>query len=132
MGVLTIYLDRITNLADADYIGKSDPYVLFELEQDNWIMDKKFGSQRSSTKNNNLNPVYGETYHFTIPTLENMVLTAKIRDEDVGSRDDKLGWCKIKLNEMGLTQTPKAIEKVVDRNMIGANGTIYMKISYKA
>jgi len=27
MGILTVHLDRITNLADEDHIGNSDPYV---------------------------------------------------------------------------------------------------------
>ena len=27
MPVLTVHLDKITNLADEDHIGKSDPYV---------------------------------------------------------------------------------------------------------
>jgi len=35
MGILTIYLDKITNLVDDDHAGNSDPYVKFELEQDN-------------------------------------------------------------------------------------------------
>lgn len=37
MGMLTIYLDKITNLANADLFTASDPYVRFELEQDNWV-----------------------------------------------------------------------------------------------
>lgn len=34
MGVLTIFLDKVTNLDDDDTIGKSDPYVKFHLEKD--------------------------------------------------------------------------------------------------
>ena len=131
MGVLTIYLDKMTSLANADMFTASDPYVRFELEQDNWIKDVDYGAQRSSTKNDSLNPVYGETFRFTIPSLDNMVLTCKIRDEDVGSRDDKLGWCRIKLDQLGLSQRPMAIERVIDRNLITASGKIHMKLSYQ-
>jgi Ca2+-dependent lipid-binding protein len=74
------------------------------------VKDVDYGSQRSSTKNDNLNPVWGETFTFTIPTIDNMVLTCKLRDDDTGSRHDKLGWCKIKLEELGLTTTPKAVD----------------------
>ena len=131
MGLLTIYLDKITNLTNKDLMTCSDPYVRFELEQDNWVKDVDYGAQKSKTVNDNLNPVYGETFHFTIPTLDNMVLTCKIRDDDNGSFDDKLGWCKIKLEELGLTETPIVIERVVDRNIVTASAKIYLKLSYK-
>ena len=61
-----------------------------------------------------------------------MVLTCKLKDEDQGSRDDKMGWCKIKLEKMGLTETPMDVEKVVDRNIARSNGKLFLKISYKA
>ena len=73
MGVLKIYLDKVDNLADEDMIGKSDPYVKFEIEQDNMVFDKDFGEMKSTTKNNQQNPTYGETFHFKLPTLDNMV-----------------------------------------------------------
>lgn len=34
MAILTVFLDKISNLADSDLAGKSDPYVKFELAQD--------------------------------------------------------------------------------------------------
>lgn len=58
------------------------------------------------------------------------MLTCKIKDEDVG-RDDNLGGCKINLEKLGLSETPMDIDKVVDRNIIAANGKIYLKLSYK-
>jgi hypothetical protein len=61
-----------------------------------------------------------------------MVLTCKIKDDDTGSFDDKLGWCKINLEKLGLTATPMAIDRVVDRNVVTANGKIFLKLSYKA
>lgn len=42
-------------------------YVKFDLEQDNMIMDKQYGSQKSSTKNNDTSPEYQETFWFEIP-----------------------------------------------------------------
>jgi Ca2+-dependent lipid-binding protein len=93
--------------------------------------DVDYGKQRSTTKNDQLNPVWGETFTFNIPTLDNMVLTCKLRDEDQGSRDDKMGWCKFKLENLGLTATPKEFEKVVDRNIGRSNGKIHLKLSYR-
>jgi len=45
MGKLTVYLDKVTNLIDRDLIGKSDPFVNFHLEQDNWTIDKNYGKK---------------------------------------------------------------------------------------
>ena len=37
MGVLTVKLIKASNLKDADFLGKTDPYVKMELEQDNVV-----------------------------------------------------------------------------------------------
>jgi hypothetical protein len=37
MGVLTIYLDKCTDIADTDVGTEGDPYVTFELEKDNLV-----------------------------------------------------------------------------------------------
>jgi Ca2+-dependent lipid-binding protein len=88
MGVLTVHLDKVTHLKDDDGLGmgKSDPYVLFELEQDNLLLDKNFGTQKSSKKKDDCNPVYNETFKFNIPDkvgLKNVELTCKIMDDDI-------------------------------------------------
>ena len=41
MGKLTIFLDKCTDLKDKDIISKGDPYVLFEIEQDNFVSDDR-------------------------------------------------------------------------------------------
>mmetsp|Transcript_20738 Transcript_20738/g.43406 ORF Transcript_20738/g.43406 Transcript_20738/m.43406 type:complete len:133 (-) Transcript_20738:2356-2754(-) len=130
MGVLTVRLIKATNLCDQDLFGKTDPYVRIELEQDNVFRDKDYGFQNSSTKQGELNPVWDETFNFNIPTLDNMVLTLKVMDSDVGSRDDKVGKCKIKLEHEGITESPKRIVKCVDRNLLKANGEITVDISF--
>lgn len=130
MGKLTVHLWKVDNLCDDDFIGKSDPYVKLELEQDNMIFDKDYGDKQSSKKKNDLNPVYNEDFHFSdIPSLDNMVLKVKIMDDDIG-RDEELGSCKIKLEDLGLSSTPKHVEKVVDRKLFRSNATIYLKLSY--
>eukprot|EP00536_Pseudo-nitzschia_multiseries_P005304 jgi/Psemu1/303283/fgenesh1_kg.98_\ len=132
MGVLNVKLIKATGLADTDYLGKTDPYVRLELEQDNFIKDVDYGYQKSSTKNNDCNPVWNEQFAFhNIPTLENMVLTLKVMDEDVGSKDDNCGKCKIKLDKEGITSSPRRIEKSVDRNLFKANAMIVVDISYE-
>ena len=46
-------------------------------------------------------------------------------------KDDKLGYCKFKLDEMGLTTTPQAFDKVVDNNIFVKDGKIHLKLSYE-
>jgi Ca2+-dependent lipid-binding protein len=131
MGVLTVLLDKCLNLKDADGpMNKSDPYVMFTLTQDNWgPFDKNFGKAESTHKKGDCNPVYNETFTFEIPSLKNMVLHVKVKDEDWGL-DDKLGWCKIKLDELGLSATPTGIERTVDNNVVRKDGKIYLQLSY--
>ena len=80
MGVLTVLLTRITDLYDEDGVGKSDPYVKFELEKDRWVFDKTLGKHQSSKKKNDVNPEYNETFTFeNVPssTTVNMKLHIK-------------------------------------------------------
>ena len=93
--------------------------------------DKDFGYQKSSIKQGDLNPVWNEDFVFSnVPDLDNMVLTLKVMDSDIGSKDDKCGKCKIKLEHEGITSQPKRFVKTIDRNLIRANGTITVDISY--
>jgi Ca2+-dependent lipid-binding protein len=131
MGKLMVYLDKVTNLVDKDTLGKSDPYVKLELEQDNWVMDKDFGTKTSSKKKDDLNPEWGETFCFEeLPGLNNLVLKVTIKDDDP-LFDDKLGGCKINLEELGLTSEPTGVDRVVDANLICKDARIFLQISYE-
>jgi C2 domain len=136
--------------------SQSDPYVKFELEQDNFLLDKDFGERKSSVKkgksvevvggikscvflttlarcSDSLSPVYGETFTFTLPDdigLKNIVLKIKIMDDDP-LHDDKLGSARVKLEGLGLGATPKPVEAVVDKNFFAKDGKIFLKLSYK-
>lgn len=130
-GVLTIYLDRLTDLANKDLFSKSDPYVTLSIEQDNWVRDLDYGKQVSSRKNDDLNPVYNEVFHFNLPTLKNMVLSVRVVDDDGGlTSDDKMGSCKIKLWKLGLNEFPQPVERVIDRNVISKNGKCHLRLAY--
>jgi hypothetical protein len=37
MGVLTIYLDKCTDISDTDMVSEGDPYITFDIEQDNIV-----------------------------------------------------------------------------------------------
>jgi len=129
MGILTVYLDRATKLKDKDTIGKSDPYIKFELEQNNTFKDKNYGDQKSTTKKNDLDPVYEETFHFNIPEIKNMELTVKVMDDDV-LKDDKMGKCKIKLEKLGLSDSPTPLREKVYNRVFGDDSYVFLTLTY--
>ena len=121
MGKLTVVLDRIDNLIDSDGLGKSDPYVKFELEQNNMVFDKNYGKKESTHKRNDCNPKYNETFEWDdIPSLNNMVLWIKVMDDDIG-RDDVIGKGEVNLEHMGISTNPKDVEVVVDKKKAKGN-----------
>jgi len=93
------------------------------------LLDKDYGERKSSKKKNEQNPVYGEEFHFNIPTLKNMELTVKVLDDDV-VHDDKIGKCKIKLDKLGLSKKPVEVKKKVDNHIFSPDAHIFLKISY--
>ena len=93
-------------------------------------MDKTFGKVKSGTKKDILNPVWAETFAFDIPSLAKMKLHIKIMDDDP-LMDDKLGSCTLELAQLGLTEEPKDIERVIDGNTFHKGAKIYLKLSYK-
>ena len=107
-------------------------YVEWHTKQQNQkIVDQDVGQQKSSIKKDELNPVYGETFMFTIPEASGHLLYMSVKDDEIG-KDDSLGWCEIELDSVdGLGETPVEVSKVVDRNLITKNGMIFVKLSYK-
>ena len=131
---LTVYLDKVTHLSDGDWMGKTDPYVTFVLEQDNWTFDQTMGKATSTKKSNDLNPVYGETFEFAVNGLRNLVLKVNVYDDDIGF-DDKVGACEIKVDDViKKNQDPKEVVKVIDEKVgkwFSKDSKIYLKLSYK-
>ena len=134
MPKLTVELVKIINLTDDSSADKADPYVKFELIQNNvgWRNDEKFGKMISSKKKNERDPVYNETFVFDdIETLDNMELKIKVMDDDEGkSRDDKLGGCKIKLEKLDLEPIPALHRRKIDDNLFAEDAYIFVKLSY--
>jgi Ca2+-dependent lipid-binding protein len=97
------------------------------------LFDKTFGSKVTKTKKDDLNPVYNETFSFEVPSslgLRNLVLICKVMDKDF-IMDDKLGQCKIKLNDLPLTEDFLGVERVIDKNVFTKDARIYLHLSYK-
>ena len=134
MGVLTVYLDKITDLRDSDGVGKSDPYVMLNLKEDRRMLDKSYGKKKSKTIKDTVNPVFSETFTFNdVPSdMENLVLDIKVMDDDFG-RDDKIGSTELVLKNFGFSAEPRDVECIVDDKggrMFKKTAKMHLKISY--
>lgn len=135
MGVLTVVLEKIMNLRDKDGVGRSDPYVIFELEKERLGFDKGFGKKESAKKSNTCNPEYNETFVWTdIDDLNQMELVVKVKDNDVGI-DGILGQVEVNLEHEGLSSSPKEVVAVIDPKrfkIFSEEATIHLRITYAA
>jgi Ca2+-dependent lipid-binding protein len=134
MGIVTVTLDKCMNLRDKDGVGRSDPYVVFELKKERIGLDKNYGKKESSRKANTTNPVFGERFDWHgVDDLNNVKLHIKIYDEDIG-RDDSLGHAVVDLEHAVLSSSPKEIVAVVDKKRFKLinreEATIHMHVSY--
>merc|ERR1719209_1102765 len=88
-------LHSAKDLANMDYMGKSDPYAILT-----------YGSQerRTTTINNNLNPIWNHQvtfdYEENAPTID-----IEVFDEDTMARDDSLGRLSIDVAEIKHNKT---------------------------
>ena len=134
MGRLLVFLEKCEHLKDSDGIGKSDPYVKFELKKDKLVFDRSFGKMESSKKHGDCNPVYNETFTFnSVDSLNKMDLNITVMDDDIGM-DDKIGEAHIDLDHALLNATPKDMILVVDKKrfkVFAKEATIHLKLSYE-
>ena len=119
----------VTNLDGEDVGSTSEVYVILEVEQDNWTIDKTF-CEFTSQVVEDLNPVFNEDYECLLPNLKNMVLKVGVWAWDTGF-DDEMGDAEIKLDDLHPTATPKQVQVIVDHHMWGDNAVAYFNITWK-
>src|SRR6185295_16940746 len=75
-----LYPVEASKLKDEDSLGKSDPYVELWLE--------KGYKQKTTTKKNDLNPKWNESFTFNVHDHSHLYL--KVLDSDTLSKDDEV------------------------------------------
>jgi len=93
-GQLYVHLLEARNLARKDTFSKSDPYAVLSIHH-KFDMSLFGSSQRSTTINNNQNPVWNQTFVLNVRNPEQDLLRIKVYDYDHLSFDDIIGTVDI-------------------------------------
>ncbi|KAJ7962255.1 synaptotagmin-5-like [Quillaja saponaria] len=90
-GKLTVTVVKANDLKNKEMIGKSDPYVVVYI--------RPLFKVKSKTIENNLNPVWNQTFELIAEDKETQSLTLEVLDKDIG-QDKRLGIVKLPLLEL--------------------------------
>lgn len=99
-GKLTVAVVKANDLKNKEMIGKSDPYVALHI--------RPLFKVKTKVVENNLNPVWNQTFELIAEDKETQSLILEVFDEDIG-QDKRLGVTKLPLIELE-AETPKDIE----------------------
>ncbi|CAN4097413.1 unnamed protein product [Withania somnifera] len=126
-GKLIVTIVGANSLKNHEMIGKSDPYAVVYI--------RPLFKMKTKTINNNLNPVWDQTFELIAEDKETQSLILEVLDKDVG-QDQRMGITKLPLNEL-VAETPKEIElrllpkldmlRVKDKK---DRGTVTVKVLY--
>ncbi|XP_019161057.1 PREDICTED: synaptotagmin-4-like [Ipomoea nil] len=124
---VTITIIKANDLKNREVIGKSDPYAIVYI--------RPLFKVKTKTIDDNLNPVWNETFELIAEDKETQAVILEVFDEDVG-QDELMGVAKLPLNEL-VPETSKQHElrllpkldmfKVKDKK---DRGTITIKVLY--
>ncbi|KAL9271534.1 Calcium-dependent lipid-binding protein-like protein, partial [Drosera capensis] len=126
-GKLTVTVVKANELKNKEMIGKSDPYTVLHI--------RPLFKVKTKVIEDNLNPVWNETFELIAEDKETQSLIIEVFDKDIG-QDKKLGITKLllvdleseKLKEIELRLLPSLdMTKVKDKK---DHGTITLKVFY--
>ncbi|KAJ6825275.1 synaptotagmin-5-like isoform X1 [Iris pallida] len=129
-GRLTVTVVKASGLKNLEMIGKSDPYVVLFI--------RPMSKVKTKVIDNNLNPVWNETFELIAEDKETQAVILEVFDEDNLAQDKKLGIAKLPLVDLE-AERPKEYElrllssldtlKVKDKK---DRGTVTLKVMYHA
>lgn len=127
-GKLTVTVVKANALKNKEMIGKSDPYVVLQI--------RPLFKVKTKVINNNLNPVWNETFELIAEDKETQALILEVFDEDNLAQDKKLGIVKLPLIDL-VPETAKEYNlgllpsldmlKIKDKK---DRGTVTIKVMY--
>ncbi|KAL0428972.1 UNVERIFIED_CONTAM: Synaptotagmin-5 [Sesamum radiatum] len=91
VGKLTVTVIRANDLKNMELIGKSDPYVVVHI--------RPLFKVKTKVIENNLNPVWNQTFDLIAEDKETQSLILEVFDQDIG-QDKRLGIAKLPLIEL--------------------------------
>eukprot|EP00929_Paragymnodinium_shiwhaense_P100274 TRINITY_DN624_c0_g1_i2.p1 TRINITY_DN624_c0_g1~~TRINITY_DN624_c0_g1_i2.p1 ORF type:complete len:233 (+),score=73.97 TRINITY_DN624_c0_g1_i2:70-768(+) len=92
-GNLSVMVKTCTGLDDADFAGTTDPYCYVQIEG--------CDSQQTEKKEGTVNPEWNQELVFEgIECPLSKTIKFTIYDDDTFSRDDKIGYCEVKLSDL--------------------------------
>ncbi|KAL2233969.1 synaptotagmin-5 [Sesamum indicum] len=91
VGKLTVTVIRASDLKNMELIGKSDPYVVVHI--------RPLFKVKTKVIENNLNPVWNQTFDLIAEDKETQSLILEVFDQDIG-QDKRLGIAKLPLIEL--------------------------------
>ncbi|KAK6162417.1 hypothetical protein DH2020_002258 [Rehmannia glutinosa] len=91
VGKLTLTVVRANDLKNMELIGKSDPYVVLHI--------RPLFKVKTKVIDNNLNPVWNQTFELIAEDKETQSLVIEVFDQDIG-QDKRLGIAKLPLIEL--------------------------------
>ncbi|XP_049398903.1 calcium-dependent lipid-binding protein-like [Solanum stenotomum] len=127
-GKLTVTIVKANGLKNHEMIGKSDPYAVVHI--------RPLFKVKTKTIDNNLNPVWDQTFELIAEDKETQSLFVEVFDKDNIGQDERMGVAKLPLHEL-VADAAKEIElrllpkldmlKVKDKK---DRGTITIKVLY--
>ncbi|XP_047323447.1 calcium-dependent lipid-binding protein-like [Impatiens glandulifera] len=90
-GKLTVTVVKANDLKNMEMIGKSDPYVV--------VFIRPLFKVKTKTIDNNLNPIWNQTFELIAEDKETQALVIEVFDKDI-TQDKKLGVAKLPLIEL--------------------------------
>lgn len=118
-GKLEIEILNAQSLPNSDTFGKSDPFTIICLDNEEIF--------RTKTIENNLNPEWNEKFVCLISGNKSMVYIT-VWDEDVGS-DDLLGTCSFHVKELVQQKTMNGVFELKKKNG-QPGGQIHLSLKY--
>uniref|UniRef100_A0A7N0TDS2 Uncharacterized protein n=1 Tax=Kalanchoe fedtschenkoi TaxID=63787 RepID=A0A7N0TDS2_KALFE len=126
-GKLNLTVVKANDLKNMEMIGKSDPYAVVYI--------RPLFKFKTNTVENNLNPVWNETFELIAEDQETQSLVLEVFDKDIG-QDKRLGIVKLPLADL-----ESGTSKVIDLRLLPSldmlkikdkkdRGTVTVKVLY--